>query len=315
METALQINGTSQLVTTAQITADLEQRFIDFLDVASPKTLKTYQFGVHKLFEYFRAHNITHPNRQTMKEYKQDLREKHSASTVNICMTAARRFFSWTDEDIHAFPNIIRDIKGEKISRETHRTGYLSEEQERKLLSVPNRETLTGKRDYALIRLMLTTGIRCHTASLANIGDLKQHGSALGLDIQNKGHATKDNYVKIAPKTEAAVLDYLKARGETKPTAPLFASESFIGAGSRITPQSISRIIKENLRKAGIDTPFITAHSLRHTAGTQSAKNGVPVEEIREMLGHSNINTTMIYINAARREKNNTENLLDSLLD
>ena len=71
--------------------------------------------------------------------------------------------------------------------------------------------------------------------------------------------------------------------------------------------KSISRLLKNKLRKISIDDSRHTAHSLRHTAATQALLNGVSLTQVQQVLGHTNINTTLIYSHAIERMKNKSE--------
>ena len=75
-----------------------------------------------------------------------------------------------------------------------------------------------------------------------------------------------------------------------------------------MTTRSISRLVKDHLVDAGMDSDRLTAHSLRHTAATLNLLNGGSVEETQQLLDHRNINTTLIYSHALERAKNNSEN-------
>jgi integrase/recombinase XerC len=74
-----------------------------------------------------------------------------------------------------------------------------------------------------------------------------------------------------------------------------------------MTTRSISRTVKQRLQQIGLDSDRLTAHSLRHTAATLNLLNGASIEETQQLLGHSNINTTLIYAHALERASNNSE--------
>lgn len=74
-----------------------------------------------------------------------------------------------------------------------------------------------------------------------------------------------------------------------------------------MTTRSISRIAKTRLVSAGLESSRLTGHSLRHTAATLNLLAGGTVEETQQLLGHANINTTLIYSHALERAKNNSE--------
>jgi len=154
---------------------------------------------------------------------------------------------------------------------------------------------------------MTTTGLRTISVILADVGDIRTAGDDIALFYQGKGHEEKADYVKLAEPVEEAIRAYLTARGETDPKAPLFSSEAHRNGGERMTTRSISRIAKEHLKEIGLNSDRLTAHSLRHTAATLNLLNGATVEETQQLLGHANINTTLIYSHALERAKNNSE--------
>jgi integrase/recombinase XerD len=84
--------------------------------------------------------------------------------------------------------------------------------------------------------------------------------------------------------------------------------------GKRLTTRSISRIVKDNLRKVGIDSSRITAHSLRHTAITLALQAGASIQEAQALGRHANINTTMIYAHNINRITHAPERKIDELL-
>ena len=163
------------------------------------------------------------------------------------------------------------------------------------------------KRDYAMILLMLTAGLRTIEVSRANIEDMQLKGDNMVLYIQGKGKDEKNDYVKIAPQVEKAIREYLKARKPVSNKDALFISTSN-NKSNRLTTRSIRGVVKEHLISAGYESDRLSAHSLRHTAGTLNIINGGTLDETQQLLRHSNINTTMIYLHNLERDKNNSEN-------
>jgi len=99
-----------------------------------------------------------------------------------------------------------------------------------------------------------------------------------------------------------------------KGNQPLFASTSNNNHNGRVTTRTISGIVKERLRAAGFDSDRLTAHSLRHTAANLNLRNGGTLEETQQLLRHTNITTTMIYIKSIEREDNPSESRIASLI-
>jgi integrase len=81
-----------------------------------------------------------------------------------------------------------------------------------------------------------------------------------------------------------------------------------------MTTRAVSRIAKEAMRVQGIDSPHITAHSLRHTAVTLSLVGGATVQEAQSMARHANISTTMVYAHNLEKMEAKAENAIDRLL-
>lgn len=274
-------------------------RFIEYIDV-KPKSAETYTKALRRFNEYLKENGISAPDRQTIINWRDDLAARLKASTVQLYLTAVKLFFKWLEQE-----GIYRDIADRvKAPKQNigHKKDYLTVEQSRQLLTAATE----NKRDYALLLLMLTTGIRTVEVTRANIQDLKEVAGQPVLFIQGKGADDKTEYVKIDPALYTAILEYLEERQPEK-TDPLFTSSSNRHINGRLTTRSISRIVKKYLIKAGYNSERLTAHSLRHTTAHINLKYGATVEETRDLLRHRNIATTYIYINEMNREKNNSE--------
>lgn len=286
------------------LTDDLLYRWASYID-AAPKTVETYTKAIRQFSLFLHENGITQPTREDILSYRDSLKKDHKPTTVQGYLTAVKLFFQWTAQE-GIYPNIAERVKGAKLDRE-HKKDYLTSKQTAKLLSAIDRSTLKGLRDYAMLSLMVTTGLRTISIIRANIGDIKTAGDDMALFYQGKGHEERADYVKLAEPVEEAIRAYLAARGETDAKKPLFSSIAHRNGGERMTTRSISRVAKEHLINIGLDSERLTAHSLRHTAATLNLLNGATVEETQQLLGHSNINTTLIYSHALERAKNNSE--------
>ena len=289
---------------TAQggLTEDTYLRFVAFADVKE-KSVQTYTRSLRQMFKYFREHGIRNPQREDIINYRESLKAAGlKPSTVQSYIVAARLFFQWTEQE-HIYPNVAQHIKGAKIDKE-HKKDYLTSAQSKAVLAGIDRSSLTGLRDYAIVALTMTDALRTIEVSRANIGDLQTSGDNTVLFVQGKGRDEKAESVKVRPQVEDAIRAYLKARGETDPSAPLFASESNNSKGGRMSTRSISGICKAAMVGAGYNSSRLTAHSLRHTGVTLALLNGVSLEETMEFARHANVATTMIYAHHLDKAKN-----------
>lgn len=291
-------------ITIQAFSPELFVRWIEYVD-AKPKTIETYTKSIRQFARYISENSITQPTRADIIAYRDKLKVTLKPATVKAYLVAVRLFFQWTQQE-GIYPNIAEHIKSAKIDTE-HKKDYLTSNQVKKLLNSVDCSTEKGKRDYAILVLMLTSGLRTIEVARANIDDMRVLGDFTVLYIQGKGHEEKNAYVKIAEPVEDAIREYLAERKVSDTSLPLFASESNRNNGGRMTTRSISRIVKNALVNAGFNSDRLTAHSLRHTTATLNLLNGGTIEETRQLLRHTNINTTLIYSHALERAENNSE--------
>jgi integrase/recombinase XerC/integrase/recombinase XerD len=161
-----------------------------------------------------------------------------------------------------------------------------------------------------MINLMVRTGLRTIEVSRALIDDIQREGGETVLRVWGKGRDTKDDLVILTEEAYKPILDYLQARGTTKLSDPLFISHSNRDKGQTLTTRSIRRIIQTRLAAVGLKTSKVTAHSLRHTAGTIALMNGADLLSVKEMLRHSNINTTLVYAHNLNRLSKGAEKFI-----
>lgn len=281
------------------------ESWLTFLD-ASPKTTATYTRSIARFMEWLRINDITQPTAQNIREYRDYLSIDHKPTTVNAYLMSVKQFFKFLEEQGIA-QNVAKNVKAVKLENDTFKKDYLTADQARALLESIDRSTETGKRDYALISLLLTSGLRTIETERANIEDIRTAGNNSVLFYQGKGRSEKSKFKKLPPSVEAAIRDYLKARGKVEPTEPLFASTANRNRGERLTTRSISRIVKEHLIAIGLNSDRLTAHSMRHTCATLSLLNGSALEEVQALLDHRNINTTQIYAHHLNRAESQAE--------
>lgn len=304
----MQATNTAQVIRlpgqAALLTEELMHKWIESTD-CSHTTRRTYGTAIRQMLQYFTFIGKAEPERSDLHAWRGSLLPDHSAGTVSLYITAARLFFRWLEQE-NIYQNISTGIKGAKNSR-GFKKDCLTSHQARETLAA-----VDGKRDTAILTLMMTTGLRCIEVRRANIEDIRTVGDAVVLYVQGKGKTDKNEYVKLSPHTHKALLAYLADKKET--TGALFTSTSNNSAGKRLTTTSISSIVKQAMRSAGYDSKRLTAHSLRHTAATLNLLNGGTLQETQQLLRHQNINTTMIYSQNLERMANQSESRIDTAI-
>lgn len=250
--------------------------------------------------------------RPQLLEYKDELLNSGMSSlTVGSYITSVRRFYEWAEAN-KFYPNVAKGIKTPKRKQQFKKQPLLPE-QATALLNFYQDKAL---RDYAIITLLLRTGLRTIEVIRANIEDITFKGSQRVLLVHGKGRDEKDNFVLLTEKAYQPIAEYLATRGKVNSSEPLFTSSSNNSKGDRLTTRTISYIAKEGLKAIGLDERSFTAHSLRHTTAVNILRGGGSLEQAQFTLRHSNPATTQIYtatLNEERRLQNSGEALIDNL--
>lgn len=239
------------------------------------------------------------PQRESILRYKTHLiASGRTPSTVDNYLAPVRQFFEYLqNEGIHNGIGRIKSPKKEGFSK-----GYLQPFQVTALLQSFNRNTIQGLRDYALVNLMVRTGMRCIEVSRADVRDIKKENGSWVIYIQGKGRDAKDRVLGITEKIVNPIIEYIET-AQLDNDSPLLLNHSYVSNKTRITTLTISKIIKKHLRLIGLDNKKHTAHSLRHTAAITALKNDADILEVKSMLGHKRVETTMIYQRAIEEER------------
>lgn len=246
------------------------------------------------------------------------LRITCAANTVAQYLRVVCQFFRWTAAN-GLYPDIAANVHAPKLRNDTHRKEALTA---REVLEIENsiteqaarkaqeaqeaqkdtagrmqRSTEQGKRLYAMYLLTVNAGLRTVEISRANVRDLETRGGKAVLYIWGKGHSEADQRKPLAPEVAAALLDYLRSRSD-RPTgaSPLFIATGNRSGGKRLAPTTVSRMLKAAMQAAGFDSPRITAHSLRHTAGTAVMEITGNLYTAQAYMRHSDPATTEIYL-------------------
>ncbi|WP_016948798.1 tyrosine-type recombinase/integrase [Anabaena sp. PCC 7108] len=204
----------------------------------------------------------------------------------------------------------LADIKSEKIQPYRDTTG-ITPEAFRKMLQVPNRETMKGKRDYALLRLLWANALRREEISHCNIEDLDLEVRTLS--ILGKGKGTQKENIDLHPKTCKALQDWLWERKELDIKQPLFISLR-PHYGHRLTGDGIRKIVVKIASVAGI-SKVVSPHKIRHSSVTAAldASSG-DVRSVQKLSRHANLNTLMIYDDNRTKAQGKITALLEDLV-
>jgi integrase/recombinase XerD len=278
----------------------------------------TYLNAMTQFVRWCTEKNINEPKRETILSYKFWLDTKGLSSyTKAVYIVVIRRFFLWA-EDSQLYPNVSRGIKGIKKYTKSHQKESLSIDALKRLFGSIDCSTLHGKRDFALINILVRTGLRLKEIASALVEDMYEQRGEMLLWIHGKGRSSKDEFVLLTPQALVSLYEYLQARVIKSEKDPLFISLSDRNYGKKLTVFSLSRIIKGRLRAAGLNSKRITAHSLRHTFGVLSMQAGASLYEVQLAMRHTAPTTTQLYLGDIERIKRleaSPERKMSNLLD
>jgi integrase/recombinase XerD len=288
----------------------LDKPILELLDqfladqVISELARKKYRENLHVFITWLtrNAGDVKSPKRSDIIQYRTWLIDsKKAATTVDAYMVPVRQLFRYLEES-NLYENIAAGVHSPR-RYDGYRKSYLTREQVQQLLDIINTNRLTGKRDYAIINLMVNTGMRCIEISRLDLCDITPDKQGYRVAIQGKGRLYKDRSVHIPESMMFFIHHYLLEREDLtgKNNPPLFINHSHCSSG-RITPLTISKAIKRYLRAINIDSKKLTAHSLRHTAAINAIKAGAKITDVQSMLGHKYSSSTDIYLRALEAE-------------
>ena len=305
-----------------QITTDkLLEVFADFLDIdvsagdAANDTIRTYSRQVQQFVNWcdLQGINPVEVTKDDVKNYRYWMvqKKKFQPATIALKLSVVKRFYQAAVDRglIRVNPAIGVKPPREKRDRAEKITYLEKVEVEKLLQTISKNGTIKALRDQALIAIMALEGTRTVELHRANIQDIVRQGNNLGIRVEGKRHI---RVVPLTPEIAQILMVYLDARkqqGEKlKPNNPLFISTSNRAKNQRLSRRGIRLVIDNYLNQADLKyTPgrTISAHSLRHTAGTLALHSGAELRQVQDLLGHADPRTTCIYAHIADRWENN----------
>ena len=288
---------------------DMEENITSFLYYfehikgASNNTVQSYERDLKYLEIYLnnkKQAKINQLEEADIEAYLDDLKINHkSAATISRTLAAIRAFYQYLVKEDKLNENPAKRIALPKIEKKAPR--ILSQEQITCLLDQPNRKDTKGIRDRAMLELLYATGIRVSELISLRVTDINlQQGYIMCRDSQ------KERTIPIGKTAIAALQVYL---GEVRHILLRDNNDKtlFVNCnGYPMTRQGFWKILKTYAHAAHISEE-ITPHMLRHSFAAHLVQNGANLKSVQQMLGHSDISTTQVYMHLNKE----TEELMD----
>ena len=264
------------------------------------KTLKAYRIDLRQYFEYV---CVDEPDKEKIEEYVTHLHKSYKQKTVKRKIASIKAFYNYLEETETIAESPFRKIKV-KFKETVTLPRIIPREEIEKLLNhmyqcLNENDKASRKfmlRDVAVIEVFFATGARVY--EISNIRD-----DSINLNtglIRLMGKGGKERYVQIS---NTSILEVLKKYYDENEQSIKKSGYFFVNnRESRYTEQSIRLMLKKYTKQAGIERN-ITPHMFRHSFATYLIEEGVDVSCVQQILGHSSIKTTQIYIHIAAKKQ------------
>lgn len=278
----------------------------------SESTKKTYRYALNRFFDYVESNSLDlgRIDIEDIVRYEESLlASKRTALTVCAYMSAVREFYKWT-EACKIYPNIASSVNNPKIPHAFVKQHITVEGAERFMSSVYGDTDRNYLRNYAIVRLMIENGLRTVEVSRAKVGDIKVRPDGIRImKVWGKGADKPDTTIVLEDDVWGPIKKYLETRDGYCDDDWLFATNGSCEhqRGGQMSTRSIQMMVKKHLEAVGYTGHEYSAHSLRHTAAVTARERGADWVDVKRLLRHSSLETTMIYTASIEREERLTK--------
>lgn len=259
----------------------------------SRNTLERYRSRLQHFSEWCGEKNITEVGKMEVMMYLAYFRNERNAKPGHLktIFATLHSFFSWCVQEQYISESPMARLEM-PIDRSDKPHPY-TEEDIAALLIVTTR-TPQPRRDEAIFRVALDTGMRSSELCSLLIGDVNLDSSEIRI---REGKGGKSRTVPICPETRKAIWLYLSHdRPSIEPDEPLFLSVGGRTARGALTRNGIYRMFARWAKAAGINRERVGAHTVRHTFGSEYIANDGDPFSLKLIMGHESLNTTMRYV-------------------
>ncbi len=261
-----------------------EQMEVDDVDKVTESMVRRYindlqERGKYTFYSNDKAKETNYPNR------RRDFRKPISDCTINNYIRNLRVFFNWLDLEYTIKRNPMRKIRQLKTNRRAKE--FISDDDFKKLVSSMDKSYFPEHRDYAMIMLMIDSGMRLGECSCLSLDDinLTQRQVTLKAEI-TKGR--RDRMVYFSAKTEQILRRWIQYKDRYVESEYLFPVKS---TGYHVDLHSFETNFKGYLRRNGLDER-ISPHCLRNNFAKRCLMNGMDIYTLSKILGHSSVTVT-----------------------
>ncbi len=249
-------------------------------------TVKNYMAEMRLLFQYYHSLDVEQIEQRHIQDYMLFIKEVHGVGRAK-CRSVAQScsfFFKHVLKKEYVLPSKLYPRKEFKLP------AVISEVEVKHLFS-----TVTEFRILALLSLLYGSGMRLGEVCQLKFTDIDRSQQRI---LVRQGKGNKDRFVLLPEATIVALEKYYRA---SKPSVYVFESKQ--QKGKPMHQRSLQVLVANAMHKANFSAKKYTSHSLRHSFATHMLDNGSDIHTIKTLLGHSNIETTMIYLHLSNTKR------------
>jgi integrase/recombinase XerC len=276
----------------------LQRTFLEYLETErnySGHTLLSYETDLVAFCEFLRTEGVQNPSdvdRDLLRQFLARLfDEGFSKKSIARKVASLRSFFKFLKRRGVIVSNPAMTLATPRAEKKL--PSFLDETAVNELMKQPDRTTLVGIRDAAILEVFYSTGIRLSELVGLDVGDID---GQKGL-IKVTGKGRKQRIIPIGREAIGALHDYWGQRKDLADAAhrrndhePAFLS---VG-GKRIYPQMVGNIVKRYISRIS-ELHKRSPHVLRHSFATHLLNRGADLKAVKELLGHESLSTTQVY--------------------
>jgi integrase len=267
--------------------SQLRQAVLDQL--ASAHSRRAYAHALDSFLTWLGTQPL---NRAALLRYKATLADRLSTSSINLHLAVIRKLAAEAAERKVLAPEVaagIRNIRGAR--QQGTRTGnWLTADQARELIHAPDQATLKGKRDRALLGLLVACGLRRSEAASLAVESLQQReGRWVIVDLKGKGNRLRT--VPIPGWLKETIDQWTGAAGIHQGRLFRSINKAAVIWGEGLTEKVVWSVVREYAPASGL-----APHDLRRTCAKLCRQAGGELEQIQLLLGHASIQTTERYL-------------------
>ncbi|MCX7911871.1 MAG: tyrosine recombinase XerC [Dehalococcoidales bacterium] len=272
---------------------EIFQQYVNYLEAeknASRYTVRNYTGDLMEFFRFLRERKIDSlkdVNRQVLRSYLAHLMENgYAKSSMARKLSAIRSFYRYLVREEMLSANPAQTTVSPRLDRRL--PSFLTVDDARRLVELPDTTTPQGQRDRALLELLYAAGLR--VSEIVNL-NVEQINFATG-EIRVWGKGSKERIVLIGEPAVRALQTYISDGRKLllggKKNRALFVSRY----GERLPARTIQKILAKYARRIN---KKVHPHMLRHTFATHLLDGGADLKVVQELLGHADLSTTQIY--------------------